>query len=74
MEPPVSVTPLLVVSNVPVIRFPVLVDADPARVVVTDTDVWVWFVPREDRIRVANVLQFSGLLTAPAGFENERIG
>jgi hypothetical protein len=37
-------------------------------------DVWVWFVPREDRIRCANILQFNGLLTAPAGFENELIG
>jgi hypothetical protein len=37
-------------------------------------DVWVWFVPREDRIRCANILQFNGLLTAPEGFENELIG
>jgi hypothetical protein len=37
-------------------------------------DVWVWFVPKEHRIRVAYILQFNGLLTAPAGFENELIG
>jgi hypothetical protein len=37
-------------------------------------DVWVWFVPREDRIRCAKILQFNGLLTAPEGFENELIG
>jgi hypothetical protein len=37
-------------------------------------DVWVWFVPKEDRIRCAKVLQFNGLLTAPEGFENELIG
>lgn len=37
-------------------------------------DVWVWFVPREDRIRCAKILQFNGLLTAPDGFENELIG
>lgn len=37
-------------------------------------DVWVWFVPKEDRIRCANILQFNRLLTAPEGFENELIG
>jgi hypothetical protein len=37
-------------------------------------NVWVWLVPKEVRIRVANILQFNGLLTAPSGFENELIG
>lgn len=37
-------------------------------------DVWVWFVPSEDRVRCASVLQFNHLLTAPPGFESELIG
>jgi hypothetical protein len=37
-------------------------------------DVWVWFLPREDRVRCAKILQFNGLLTAPEGFESVLIG
>lgn len=37
-------------------------------------NVWVWFVPREDRIRVANILHFNGLMTAPDPFQNQLIG
>ena len=36
--------------------------------------VWVWFVPKEDRIRIANILHFNGLLTAPDPFQNQLIG
>jgi hypothetical protein len=36
--------------------------------------VWLWTVPKPDRIRAAQALQRNGLLTAPEGFESELIG
>ena len=36
--------------------------------------VWVWEVPKEHRIRIASILHFNGLLTAPDGFQNQLIG
>jgi hypothetical protein len=36
--------------------------------------VWLWTVPKSERIRAAKALQRNGLLTAPKGFENELIG
>jgi hypothetical protein len=36
--------------------------------------VWVWQVPKELRIRIATILHFNGILTAPDGFQNRLIG
>jgi hypothetical protein len=36
--------------------------------------VWVWQVPKEQRLRIASILHFNGLLTAPDGFQNRLIG
>jgi hypothetical protein len=36
--------------------------------------VWVWQVPKEQRLRIASILHFNGILTAPDGFQNRLIG
>jgi hypothetical protein len=36
--------------------------------------VWVWQVQKELRIRIATILHFNGILTAPDGFQNRLIG
>jgi hypothetical protein len=36
--------------------------------------VWVWQVPKEQRLRIAAILHFNGILTAPDGFQNRLIG
>lgn len=36
--------------------------------------VWVWRVPKEQRLRIASILHFNGMLTAPDGFQNILIG
>jgi hypothetical protein len=36
--------------------------------------VWVWQVPKELRIRIAQILHFNGILTVPDGFQNRLIG
>jgi hypothetical protein len=36
--------------------------------------VWVWQVPKEHRIKIASILHFNGMLTAPDGFQSRLIG